>query len=180
MNKVYIIIPFVGILIFGGFYMNFEKGFDARVAASKAKEVQEKKDKALLEQKNREVAYAAAMKAQAERKIEREKKDAVEQKKKDDRQAAEDKRERAFSDRNKLTAQVRSLKKDLDEVQAEIKKIEDEKKTLVDEQAFLKTYVKQAESNVKYYYDLLDKIALAEKARADAAAAAAAAAKKNS
>lgn len=179
MNKVYIIIPLVGILIFGGFYMNFEKGFDARVAAAKAKEEQVKKDKALQEQKNREIAYAAAMKAQAERKVEREKREAAEQKKKDDRQVAEDKRERAFSDRNKLTAQVRSLKKDLEEVQAEIKKIEEEKKTLVDEQAFLKTYVKQAESNVKYYYDLLDKIALAEKARAEAAAAAAIA-KKNS
>ena len=56
---------------------------------------------------------------------------------------------------------------------------EDEKKTLVDEQTFLKTYVKQAEANVKYYYDLLDKITVAEKARADAAAAAAAAAKKS-
>ena len=54
----------------------------------------------------------------------------------------------------------------------------EEKKTLQDEQVFLKAYVKQAESNVKYYYDLLDKIALAEKARADAAAAAAAAAAK--
>jgi colicin import membrane protein len=180
MNKVYIIIPLVGILIFGGFYKKFESGFEARAAASKAHEEQIKKEKALQEQKNREIAYKAAMEAQAIRKVEREKKEALEQKKKDDRQAAEDKRERAFSDRNKLTTQVRSLKKDLDEVQAEIKKIEDEKKTLLDEQAFLKTYVKQAEANVKYYYDLLDKIALAEKARADAAAAAAAAAKKNS
>jgi hypothetical protein len=47
----------------------------------------------------------------------------------------------------------------------------------MDEQVFLRTYVKQAESNVKYYYDLLDKIAAAEKARAAEAAAAAAAKK---
>ena len=87
---------------------------------------------------------------------------------------------RANSDKNKLTDQARRLKKDLEEVQDEIKKIELERKTLQDEQVFLKAYVKQAESNVKYYYDLLDKIALAEKARADAAAKAAEEAKKKS
>ena len=49
----------------------------------------------------------------------------------------------------------------------------DEKKRHLDEGAFLRTYVKKAEANVKYYYDLLDKIAAAEdaKAKADAAAA---------
>ncbi len=180
MNKVYIIVPFVCLLIFGGFYVKFEKGYDAHVAELKAKEDAAKKAKVAKELADREIAYKAAMDAQAKRKVEREAKEKIEQQKKDDRQAADDKRERAFSDRNKLTAQVRSLKKDLDEVQAEVKKIEEEKKSLSDEQAFLKTYVKQAESNVKYYYDLLDKIAQAEKARAEAAAIAAAAAKKNS
>ena len=49
----------------------------------------------------------------------------------------------------------------------------EEKKRHIDEEAFLKTYVVQAEANVKYYYNLLDKIDVAEKARAEAAAAAA-------
>jgi hypothetical protein len=57
-------------------------------------------------------------------------------------------------------------------------KIAEEKKRHADEEAFLKNYVTQAEANVKYYYDLLDKVTAAEKAAADAAAAAAAAAKK--
>jgi hypothetical protein len=65
-------------------------------------------------------------------------------------------------------------------VQEEIKKIEQEKKTLSDEQAFLRDYVKKAEDNQAYYKGLMEKIALAEKARADAAAAAAAAAAKKS
>ena len=65
----------------------------------------------------------------------------------------------------------------LEGIVSEINKIEDEKKKHQDELSFLKTYVKQAEANVKYYYDLLDKIDAAEKAKAAAAAAAAAAKK---
>ena len=72
------------------------------------------------------------------------------------------------------------LKKDLEDVKAATAKVTEDKKHFADEQAFLLTYVKQAEANTKYYYDLLEKIAAAEKAAADAAAAAAAAAKKSS
>lgn len=179
MNKAYFIIPFIALAVFSGFYMNFDKGFKAREAAQKAKLEQAKKDKAKQEIANREAAIKAAVDAQEKRKKEKEAKDKIEEEKRVARQTAEDQRDRAHSDRLKLTDQSRRLKKDLDDVNAEIKKIEEEKKTLVDEQAFLKTYVKQAETNVKYYYDLLDKIAVAEKARADAAAAAAAAAKKS-
>jgi chromosome segregation ATPase len=180
MNKAYFIIPFIALGIFTGFYLNFDKGFKAREAEQKAKQEQVKKDKAKQEIINRDAAIKAAVDAQERRKKEKEAKDKIDEDKRVARQAAEDKRERAHSDRMKLADQSRRLKKDLEEVQAEIKKIEEQNKTLVDEQSFLKTYVKQAESNVKYYYDLLDKIAVAEKARADAAAAAAAAAKKNS
>ena len=180
MNKVYIVVPFLCLAVFAGFFMKFEKGYDARLLAAKQREVAAKQEKAKKEIVDREKAYALAIEAQAKRKLEREAKEKIDQQKKDDRQIAEDKRIKANDDKNRLTTQVRSLKKDLEEVQAEVKKIEEQKKTYVDEQTFLKTYVKQAETNVKYYYDLLDKIALAEKARADAAAAAAATAKKNS
>ena len=179
MNKAYFIIPFIALGIFFGFYKNFDKGYEAKVAEQKARQEQVKKDKAKQEIANRELAIKAAVDAQEKRKKEKEAKDKIEEDKRVARQAAEDKRERAHSDRMKLADQARRLKKDLEDVNAEIKKVEEEKKTLVDEQTFLKTYVKQAEANVKYYYDLLDKIAVAEKARAEAAAAAAAAAKKS-
>lgn len=179
MNKFYIIVPLILLSIFGGFYMNFSKGYAAKQEAVKAAEAEAKKIKAKQEVENREKAIQAAVETQAKRKLEREAKDKADEEKRTARQTAEDKRERAFSDRNKLADQSRRLKKDLEDVQAEVKKIEEQKKTLTDENAFLKNYIKQAEANVKYYYDLLDKIALAEKARADAAAAAAAA-KKNS
>ena len=179
MNKVYIIVPLVFLAIFGGFYAQFTKGYKAKIAAVQAKAEADKKEKARIEVENREKAIQAAIEAQAKRKTEREAKEKLEEDKRTARQTAEDQRERAFSDYKKFSDQVSRLKKDLVDVQEEVKKIEAEKKTLVDEQAFLKNYVKQAEANVKYYYDLLDKIALAEKARADAAAAAAAAAKKS-
>ncbi len=180
MNKVYLIIPLIGLLLFGGVYMNFAKGHEAHLAEIKIQADEVKKAKALKAIKDREKAIDEAVKASKLRAEERAKKEKVEEDKKNDRQTAEDKRLRANSDKTKLTDQARRLKKDLEEVQDEIKKIEQDKKTLLDEQVFLKAYVKQAESNVKYYYDLLDKIALAEKARAEAAAAAAAAAKKTS
>ena len=154
--------------------------YAAKIEAIQAKEVEEKKLKAKLEVENREKAIQAAIEAQAKRKLEREAKEKFDEEKRTARQTAEDKRERAFSDRNKLADQKRRLEKDLLEVKEEVEKIEKQKKTFVDEQAFLKNYIKQAESNVKSYYDLLDKLALAEKARAEAAAIAAAAAKKNS
>jgi len=179
MNKVYLIIPLIGILIFGGFYMNFSKGHDAHLAEVKAKAEEAKKEKARQQVIDREKAIAAAVEASKLRTEERLRKEKIDEDKKVARQAAEDKRQRANSDKNKLTDQVRRLKKDLDDVQEEIKKIEQDRKTLQDEQVFLRDYTKQAEANVKYYYDLLDKIAAAEKARADAAAAAAAAAKKS-
>ena len=63
--------------------------------------------------------------------------------------------------------------------QAATVKIGEEKKHLLDEQVFLQNYVKMAEANVKYYYDLNDKITAAEAARIEAEKAAAAAAKKS-
>ena len=179
MNKAYFILPFIALGIFTAFYLNFDKGYAAKLADQKARQEQVKKDKAKQEIANREAAIKAAVDAQEKRKKEKEAKEKVEEEKRIARQTADDQRDRAHSDRLKLADQARRLKKDLEEVNAEIKKIEEEKKTLVDEQTFLKTYVKQAEANVKYYYDLLDKITVAEKARADAAAAAAAAAKKS-
>jgi small-conductance mechanosensitive channel len=177
MNKSYFIFPLIGLLIFGGFYLNFEKGYSAKVAEAAAKAEQAKKDKARQDIINREAAIKAAIEAQAKRKLEREERERVEEAKKTARQDAEDLRQRSYDDRNRLRDQVNRLKKDLEEVKAATAKVAAEKKKLTEEQGFLQAYVKQAEANVKYYYDLLDKITVAETARAAAEAAAAAAAK---
>ena len=177
MNKVYLIFPLIGLLIFGGFYINFDKGYEAKLTAIKARAEQDKKDKAQALITERTKAIDAAVQAQAVRKKEREEKERIEEAKKVARQEAEDHRQKSYDDRNKFRDQVNRLKKDLTDVKEATVKIGEEKKRYSDEETFLKNYVKQAEANVKYYYDLLDKITAAEKAAADAAAAAAAAKK---
>jgi colicin import membrane protein len=178
MNKVYIIAPLIGLLIFGGFYYQFTSNYDNRIKAEVAKIEQEKKDRAARDIANRELAIKAAIETQAKRKQEREKREAAEEAKRVARQDAEDARLRAYDERNKLRDQVGRLKKDEEELKAAIAKVAEEKKRNIEEEAFLKTFVVKAQANQKYYYDLLDKIAQAEAARAAAEAAAAAAAKK--
>ncbi len=178
MNKVYLIFPLIGILIFGGFYISFDKSYEAKLEAIKVKADDAKKAKARQLVIDRESAIKAAVEASAVRAKERKEKEAADEAKKVARQEAEDRRQRSYDDRNKFRDQVSRLKKDLTEIKEATGKIAEEKKRHTDEGTFLKTYVKQAEANVKYYYDLLDKITAAEKAAADAAAAAAAAAKK--
>ena len=179
MNKVYIIFPLIGLLIFGGFYYSFSKNYEAHLVEVKVKAENAKKEKAAQQVKDREKAIADAIKASKIRAEERAAKEIEDEKKKTARQEAEDRRQHSYEERNKLRDQVSRLKKDLDDVKAIVAKVAEDKKKHVDEEAFLKTYVKQAEANVKYYYDLLDKIEAAEKARLAAEAAAAAAAKKS-
>ncbi|HEY4248005.1 MAG TPA: hypothetical protein VGM64_14235 [Lacunisphaera sp.] len=174
MNKAYLIFPLIGLLVFGGFYINFDKGYEAKELAIKVKADNEKKAKALQQVADREAAIKAAVEAQAIRKKEREEKERADEAKKLAKQQAEDYRQKTFDDRNKFRDQVARLKRELAEVKETTAKIAEDKKSEVKEEEFLKNYVKLAEANVKYYYTLLDKISAAEKAAADAAAAAAA------
>ncbi len=178
MNKLYILIPAIGMVIFAVFYSQFDKAHQAKLAAAKVAAEIERKEKAKRDIVNREVAIKAAIEAQEKRKLEREERERVEEGKKKARQDAEDKRQRAFDDRKRTRDQVERLKKEVADVKAEVAKLDAQKQSHLDEQKFLRDYVKQAEANVKYYYDLLDKLAAAEAARAAAEAAAAAAAKK--
>jgi nitrogen regulatory protein PII-like uncharacterized protein len=179
MNKVYIIVPLILTLIFGAFYYSFDKNYAAKQAEIAAKADLELKAKAAKDIADRAKAIEAAVEAAKKREIERKERDRLAELKATARQEADDRRQKTYDERNRARDQVGRLKKDLEEVKGTFGKIEDEKKKHLDEQAFLKTYVKQAEANVKYYYDLLEKIDAAEKAKAAAAAAAAAAAKKS-
>lgn len=177
MTKLYLILPVVGVIVFAVFFTRFNKEHEAKQAAIRAQEEIERKAKAAREVAAREEAIKAAIAAAERRKEERAERERQEEAKKLARLNAEDARQKAFGDRNRFRDQVARLKKDVEAVKAEIDKLEDEKKKHRDEQAFLQTYVKQAEANVKYYYDLLEKLNAAEAARAAAAAAAASAKK---
>lgn len=177
MNKVYILVPLIGLLIFGGFFFNFSKNYQANIEARQAAAAADLKGKQQAEIKGREEAYKAAIVAQEKRKQERLEKERKEEADKQLQLDLLDKRTRTFDEMKRNRERVEVLKKDLAVVQEDIKKLESERKRNVDEQAFLKTYVKQAEANARYYYDLLDKIAAAELAAIEAAKAAAAAKK---
>jgi chromosome segregation ATPase len=178
MNKIYILVPLISVLVFGGFYLNFTKTYEARIAEAKAKVEEERKLKAKRDIAAREQAIKAAIEAQEKRKKEREEKERIEEGKKKARLDAEDRRQRTFDERKRFRDQVDRLKKEIEVVKADIAKLEQERKNHLDEQAFLRDYVKKAETNVKSYYDLIDKIAAADAAAAKAAADAAAAARK--
>jgi uncharacterized protein (DUF3084 family) len=172
MNKLYILIPVIGLAVFGVFYMNFTKSYEAKIAEAKVKADNERKEKAKRDVAAREEAIKAAIQAQEKRKLEREEKERAEEAKKKARQDAEDNRQRAFDDRKRTREQAERLKKDVEAVKADVAKLEEQRKSHLEEQKFLKDYVKQAEANVKYYYDLIDKLEAAEKAKAAAEAAA--------
>jgi hypothetical protein len=177
MNKIYILVPLIGVLVFGGFYWNFDKGFEARVEAKKQADQAAAKAKIERDNAARAVAVKAAVEAAERRKAERAEKERVEEAKKKARLDAEDHRQHVFDDRNRLRDEVKRLHTEVDGVKTEIAKLDEEKKHSADELVFVREYVKKAEANQKYYYDLLDRIAAADDAAAKAKAAAEAAAK---
>ena len=182
MNKIYLLVPLCGVLIFGGIYWNFSQKYEANIAVKKSIEGQKKAEQAKRDIENREKAYKEAVAALERRKLEREAKEKRDEAEKQARIDAEDRRSRSFEERKKFREQVDRLKKDVKAVEDEVAKIGEQKKQLTLEQAFLATYVQKAEANTKTYYQLLDKLDGAEKARAAAerAARAAAAAAKRS
>lgn len=177
MNKIYIFVPLIFLLVFSGFYMRFNNGYKAEIKARADKVLQDKKEKDAQDVKNRELANKMAIDMAAQRQKERDEKKRIDEEKKSARLVAEEKRLQANDERKRLREQVERLKKDVAAVQEELNKNETLKKSHQEEIAFLKDMVKKTESSQKYYYDLLDKIAAVEKASAEAAAAAAAAKK---
>lgn len=177
---VYFIVPLVALIAFGGVYWNFSAGYEAKEAAKVAAVKAAKDEKLRQEARNREIAIKDALAAQERRKIEKAAKEAKDKADQEARQLAIEARDKSYRDQQKLGQQVERLEKDIKTEKEVIAKLEEDRKRASDEEAFLRTYVKQAEANTKSLYDVLDKITAADAARAAAEAAAAAAAKRNS
>jgi len=173
MNKAYIIWPFAGLLVFAAFYMNFSKQYAVKQQKAEQAIQEAKKEKTRKELELRKKAIEDAIAAQQVRMAARAAKDKKEEEERAFRASLIDRRNRAYDDVNKrLHPQLERFKSDADEIKDQLAKLELEKKQYSDEEAFLLTFVIQAEANVKTYYNLLDQLAAAEKARADAEAAA--------
>jgi hypothetical protein len=173
MNKAYVIWPLAGLLVFGAFYWNFSKEYTLKQQKAEQAIQDAKRDKTRKELEQRKKAIEDAIVAQQKRMADRAAKEKKEEEEKAIRAALMDRRTKAYDDVNRrLRPQLERLKGDADEIKQELAKLDLEKKTYGDEEAFLRVFVRQAESNVKTYYNLLDQLAAAEKARADAEAAA--------
>ena len=179
MKKVYVIWPALGLLVFTAFYWNFTRGAAERQHQAEVQLAEERKARILKEAESRKKAIEDAIAAQAKRAAERAAKEKKDEEEKAARQALRDKRDQVFDDVNRrLKPQLDRLKSDVEQIKADIAQLDLQKKQYLDEEAFLRTYVQKAQENQKVYYAMLDKIAAAEKARAEAEAAARAA-KKN-
>lgn len=173
MKKVYVIWPVLGMLVFTGLYWNFSRGTAERQHQVELRQAEERRTRILKEAESRKRAIEDAIAAQAKRAAERAAKEKKTEEENAARQALLDKRNQVFEDVNKrLKPQLDRLKSDADEIKASIAQLEMQKKQYLDEEAFLVTYVRQAQANVKTHYAILDRITAAEKARADAEAAA--------
>jgi chromosome segregation ATPase len=171
MNKVYIIGPLAGLLVFGAIYWNFMKGYEVRLQQEEAQRVAAQKARIEKELAARRKAIEDAIVAAEKRKVEREAKEKKAAEEKAARDAMLDRRLRAYDDVYKrLRPQLDRLKNDADGIKGEIAQLDLQRKQYVEEETFLRTFVKKAQDNVKTYTDLLDKIAAAEKARAAAEA----------
>jgi hypothetical protein len=168
MNRIYLGIPLCAVLAFGAYYWNFDRGYDAEIAARREAEVAEQKTRSAREVEARAKAVKDAVAAAETRKRETLEKERLEEAQKTARADAEEKRAVAFEQRKKFREQVERLAKELDTVKVELTRLEEQKKQLLLEKTFLSEYVRKAEGNVQSYYDLLTKLETAEKARAAA------------
>jgi len=177
-SKIYLIAPLVVLLAFGAYYWNFKSDYDAKQAAIAAQIKEQKIEKLKQEAIQREAAIHDAIEAQKQRKKERQEREALEQKQKDDKENAKLNADKAVQEEQKLERQVERLTTEVKGEKEETQKIEAENKKAVAEEAFLKEYVKMAQDNQASLAEVLTKIAAADAAAAKAAAVAAAAAKK--
>jgi hypothetical protein len=177
MNKIYIFVPLICLLVFSGFYMQFNKGYSENLVNIRLNAEKEKREKELKRQRDSEEANKIAIETAARRSKERAEKAKIEEDKKLAKVLAEEKKEQAKDERKQLREKVERLTAELKSVQEAVAKNEAVKTAHNQEIAFLQDMVKKTEGSQKEYYDLLEKIKAVEDAALKAAAEAA---KKNS
>jgi hypothetical protein len=177
MKKAYFLVPLIGVIVFSFFYWSAHKNIEQREIAQKHAQEQARVQKLQDEVKAREKAYQDAIVQAERRKREKAEREAKDQADRDAREALISERDKMFREQERLARQIERQTKDVDAEKEEIGKIEEQKRGYLAEQEFLRSYVKQAETNQKGLEDVLNKIAAADKAAADIAKAAAAKAK---
>ncbi len=176
-NYVYFVAPLAGLVVFSAVYWKYSSGYEQKQEDIKKKiqaDLQAKLDK---EARDREIAAKEAFASQEKRKADKVAKDKKDAEEDELRQKAAQNREKARREAEKLAAQAKRLKKDIEDEKKEVVAIEAEKKQHQDEVAFLRTYVKKSEDNLRNLTIDLDKMTEADKKWEEAAREAARAAK---
>jgi colicin import membrane protein len=177
---IYMLVPLCGVILFCLFYIPFARSYDEKLAQKHKQELKEQEDKATAEAEARRQASIEANLNAEKRRAEREAKAAREKAEKDALDAADAARVKAHNDKQKYEEEVAELTKEIKLEQDALTDLQTTKEDALKEQDFLKSYVQQAEANRQSIQSLLDKLAAAEKARADEDAARKAAAATNS
>lgn len=177
-SYIYFLLPLAALIVFAAaFFWPAHKSFEQR-EADKVRLVREAKEAKLKkEAQDREVAVKAAVELQEKRRAEKKERDAKEAREKEEREKARQAREKAGRDAAKFEDTVKRLTKEIETEKKEIAEIVQERKRVTDEQAFLREYVKKAETNQRTLMGVLERIEAADKAAEAAARAAEAAAK---
>jgi hypothetical protein len=168
---IYMLVPLCGVIVFCLFYIPFSNQYAEQQLQKHKQEVAERNQKLEDEAKARQQASIEANVNAEKRKAEREAKLAREQAEEDALSAADAARVKAHNDKEKFEQEVTELTKEIKVEQAAIADLQTNKEDALKEQDFLKSYVQQAETNRQSILSLLDKLAAAEKAHADAEAA---------
>jgi len=168
---IYLLVPLCGLIVFCVFYIPFSNRYaQMQVLAHKA-EVAKRNQELEQEANDRIKANQVATEAALRRKAEREAKAARDKAEKDALDKADAARVKAHNDKQKYEQEVTELTKEIKLEQAAVAELQTNQEDVLKEQAFLKTYVQQAEANRQEILALLDKLAAAEKARLDEDAA---------
>ncbi len=174
MNKAYVIIPTLLMLIFFGYWWNFNSEYEEKQAAKR--EVARLEKIAELEQEalNRKRAIEDALANQEIRRAERAEREAKRQADREQRQADIEARRQADREKQKLARQLSRLKGDVYDEQAKLAQLKENIRILTAEEAFVREYVTIARQNENNVTKVIQRITAADAARAKAVAAAAA------
>ena len=168
-SYVYFVAPIVLMVVFFfGFYWNAHKNFEAKEAAVLKQARDQKQAKLEKEQQDRLKAVQSALELQEKRRADKKARDEKEAREKEEREKARQARDKAGRDAEKLDQQVKRLQKEIEVEKKQLTEVQAEKKQTMEEHAFLKQYVAKAEQNAKSFTGVLERIAAADKAAADA------------
>ncbi len=178
MNKWYFGIPLVALVAFFIYYLQFDKEYQADLKQKEAAHKQEMEAKTAAERAARLQAVEEAKKQIDARKLEQAANKALKEAEDAKREEERIAQERAKTDQSRINVELKDVREELVGEERLLKNAQELKRQHEQEREHVLGYNDAARKNRERFLGLIEKIDLAEKAKAEAAVAAAAAAKK--